>query len=88
MPNIPRVERLAKRLCKALATVDQPSGSVIASFKTGSIDRDLPLALELAVARQWLQVRDGSYALTRSGELVGVRSRSGVLHKRRVITSR
>jgi hypothetical protein len=85
MPNIPRLERLAKQLCKALATVDQPSSSVITSFKDGSIDRDLLLALELAVARQWLQVRNGSYALTRSGERVGVRSRSGVLHKRRVI---
>jgi hypothetical protein len=87
MPDIPPNERLAKQICKALTP--QPSAEasrdIISSFMQSAFDRNVKEAVELAVARQWLVVQDGTYFVTTAGMKVALRSRAGIQRKRRML---
>jgi hypothetical protein len=87
MPDIPPDERLAKQICKALTPSRgaEASRDIISSFMQGAFDRDVQEAVELAVARQWLVVQNGTYFATPAGMKVALRSRAGIQKKRRML---
>jgi hypothetical protein len=87
MPNIPPVERLAKQLCKALATARDPEAArqALGAFRDLRGDATVGVAVALAVGRQWLVERDGALFLTGHGMAVAIKSRSGIPHKKRAV---
>jgi hypothetical protein len=85
MPNIPPVERLAKQLCKALATAPdaETARHALATLRDLRGEATVGVAVALAVGRQWLVERDGALFLTGHGMAVATKSRSGIAHEKR-----
>jgi len=88
MPDIPPLERLAKRLCKALAPARDPEAARQALLTFQNLcgdDTTVDVAVALAVDRRWLVAREGVLFVTGRGMEIAARSRSGIPRKKRAV---
>jgi hypothetical protein len=83
MPEIPPLERLAQRICKAANAPDTKDASaIIALFKQRSRIAFVDAAVEFAVANEWLHFDGVTYTLAQGGAELGFQSRRGARTRR------